>query len=389
MKSLFIIDKAGTVLIEKHYGEKIQRSELEPICVAIRDSPPPIIDSFGTVFLLHETCGIFIVGACISEEMSFHVASQLVQIGETLNSCLKNGLDVESVKTEYSFIYRIFDLSVNSGYPFLDERNVMEAAEANHEKLGFDPKYPWRVPQSYKGPGEIYVSVEEAIHARINGVGKSDLMLVTGSVKIKSKLAGFPKCQLSISTPHKIDDFSFHRCVDPEQYLAKKWTFVPPDGDFTLMTYTARPELANLPVFVAPKFMWSKVGVVFEISVRLDESLSKLTDVQLSFDLPHGMSTPSLATACGSVDFDMDHRKVKWNIDNVRKELLVLNGSASLENSFMPEACDLSIHASFSAAGYSASGLKVEALEVEGNSKAMKAVKYVTCGGQYVFSCHE
>jgi hypothetical protein len=61
---------------------------------------------------------------------------------------------------------------------------------------------------------------------------------IAGEISVQCHLSGVPDMTLRWASPKLIDDASFHPCVrynrwDRERVLS----FVPPDGDFKLMTY--------------------------------------------------------------------------------------------------------------------------------------------------------
>lgn len=390
IKSIFIINKSGEVLVEKQCHSKIGREELEPVIYSITNdaSPPPIIESFGRIYLLVRDSGLFIIGACESDTPTLFSAAILSGLPEILRNTMKGGFSEAAVKEDYPVVYQTIDQFLNCGYPFLDEPNVMLATMRNgSDSIDVDPLHPWRTDQKIKGPGELKVEVGEVIETIINASGRADLLMVRGRIVIQSKLGGVPKCHLSVSIPSALEDYAFHRCIDTSQYLARKFAFVPPDGTFTLMSYTAKPQIANLPLFAVPKFTWSKVGVVFEITLRFDQMLQKpLEDVKISFVIPKGISSPSLATSAGEVSYDIVTKTVKWDVNTSKKEVMILSGSASISDDFETSACDIPIYAAFTAPGFTASGLKIESVEVENAPKVVGAIKYYTQAGNYIFS---
>lgn len=61
---------------------------------------------------------------------------------------------------------------------------------------------------------------------------------INGEVQVNSHITGLPDLTLSFSNPSILDDARFHPCVryrpwESHQYLS----FVPPDGQFKLMSY--------------------------------------------------------------------------------------------------------------------------------------------------------
>lgn len=109
---------------------------------------------------------------------------------------------------------------------------------------------------------------------------------VTGVIKLNSKLSGMPECKLGMNDkllmekePRKagvttsdkgitIDDMKFHQCVKlPKFDKERSITFIPPDGNFELMSYRITQNI-NLPFKIMP--VYTEVGAnKLEIRVKL------------------------------------------------------------------------------------------------------------------------
>ncbi|OHS99288.1 Adaptor complexes medium subunit family protein [Tritrichomonas foetus] len=388
IKCIYIINLHGEVLIEKYNHEKILRRELEPVCSEIKNciNPPQIIESLGNVFILTRNTDIYIVGVCDTSNTS--IASVIIKnISGILHNILKDGFNESSVKADYPLIYQILDMYLNNGVPFIEESSTILSTLDNNSqvKLISNANCPWRAEEDYKGQGEFYLDVVETLEVRINSKGKADLLVLHGMLNIVTKLSGYPFVSVSISSPHMLEDYSLHRCVDPSQFQSKKFRFIPPNGGFTLMTYLAKPQITNLPIFISPKFTWSKINVIFEVVVRLDDVLPKPKKINVYFELPEGVSPPSMACEGGTITYDLTQRIVKWDIDPESKDSMILNGSAAIAPEFNYHACDIIITTNFMAKGYSASGINIEKAEIDGFPKVLKSIQYITKSGVYSF----
>ena len=61
---------------------------------------------------------------------------------------------------------------------------------------------------------------------------------IYGRIESQCKLSGMPDLTLIWANPRIIDDASFHPCVRYNRYeMEKIISFIPPDGEFTLMKY--------------------------------------------------------------------------------------------------------------------------------------------------------
>ena len=393
LDAVIATDSAGEVLIERYFAPTISRKEIEPVLKFIQSQKqiPPFFSSFGTVYVLNAFNNVIMIGLTQNEENTLMATSLINKITEMLDSTLQPSLTTETLKVDYSIAYGIIDQFIDSGFPFLDELNLIQSSKTNvlGDKLNVDIRSPWRAAfhQPLKQQ-DIKIIVKEHIFSRINSQGKSELLLVKGDINMSNKLNEPANMSLTFTIPGKLDDFSFHRCVDPSLYLSKTIQFIPPEGDFTLMSYTTQPKITALPIYIIPKFTWTKTSVLFEISLRIDQQYTKaMHNAQIKFSLPQEVSQPSLACASGDVKFHKDDNTIIWNIEpSADKQLLSMAGSASIPDGFNNEASNITIYTNFSISGLSISGVKVESPELMNPMKCTKVIEYLTLSGQYIFN---
>ena len=392
IRSIYFVNFSGEILIEKHYRNKLDRSDLEPILINLNhtNSPAPILDSFGTVFLIQKENDIFIIAACDSEGSQIYKSSLLTYIISLLENTLKSSVTESVIKTDFATVYQVLDQAIDTGFPLFTEPNALIASTLpNYLQIPIDIQYPWRGNYAPKGASEIGVEIVETIQTRINSSGKSDILLVNGEIHVHSNNCGSPIVRLSLALPHKLDDYTFHRCIDINQYLSRQFSFTPPEGDFILMTYVTRLSLNTLPIFLYPSFIWSPHSVVFKVPLRIDPQIQpkQLSDVSVSFELPNGVAVPALAASVGVVYFDPKTKIVKWKVDLTGKcDNLFLTGSASVDDGFVPERTSIAMNASFILHDSTSSGCKIEGFDVSGISKVSASIKYTTKSGIYTFS---
>lgn len=393
LRSIFIANKNGEVIAEKNYIGIFDRHDLEPILkvIQLNNKIPPLFESFGTTFLIHNEGDIYFIAVCDGNESILTFTSQfIVNTAKLISSLIKGGLTGETIKTEYPMLYKVLDQAVDEGYPFLDEPSCLIASFSGvlDTTMSVDRRFPWRGTTKTRGNPEFMISVVEYIDAHISCDGKINLNVVRGNVNVFCRIDGDPLVGISFFVPKKFVEVSYHRCVDAKQHLARRIQFVPSDGSFCLMKYVAEPSASQLPLFITPKFSWSSVSVVFEIILRSDPNLTqKLTNIQISFDLPEGISMPSMASIVGTTDFIHSTRTVVWKIDSLGNTPPILNGSASITNLTTARSKSIFIHAQFVAPNYTYSGLKVDNFDIETNAKNLtKGIKYSTKSGVYDFN---
>lgn len=391
LKGIVITEETGDILVERYFNKDVSRQDVEYVCKIIRTQRrlPPMISQFGTVYLSHFYKKMYFIAITMPKASTVTAASILLEFERMLERSLKNELSVDTMKVDYSVAYILMDQFLDEGYPFIDEFNLICTSfnDTTKDTIGYDVHSPWRTPSPLKVSQYIEINVEEEIHSRINSEGKSEYLFVAGNVNMFSRLTDPPNINLSYSLPSKLENFSFHRCVDPCLHLSRKMQFIPPDGQFTLMSYTCKTNFVNLPIFLIPKFTYSNVSVIFDITLRIGQEYeNKIKSIQIYFTLPHGYHSPSCATGSGSVNYLQNKNQVVWLVDPTNdKELLTMSGSCSIDKGINKNSFEIPIFVNFKLEEHTVSGFEIEAIEPINRNKCTKVIKYQTKAGKYIF----
>jgi AP-3 complex subunit mu len=398
LSAVFLLNKEGIILIEKQYRERIPRTELESACQAIRDKtrpPPGILSSGDYTFLLHQQQEIWLVGVCEGDEFALFGVSVLQYLGRLLSTLLQEGSTESSIKNEYPIVYEILDYAVDAGFPLLDESNTILTLLTNPAtdytkgiRLQLDLQRPWRMVGVSRSQNEILVDVIETIDVTVSQFGRLESCHIRGVVEVTSHLSENPLCRLVLTPSSRWEDVTFHRCTENESPDAKVIPFVPPDGSFILMRYRITATQTNIPLFISPKFHWSRGGVAFDITIRPDASLPKPLDgVELRFELPEGVHQPSMTTSDGEIRFENGTHEIIWFLGLYsKKEAAQLRGNATTESKFDLGGRFPIVSARFITTGISPSGFKIDHLDVNNVTyKSFKGVKYIIRAGNYEF----
>lgn len=398
LSSVFLLNKDAIIIIEKQYRDHVPRSEIDAACLAIRDqsqTPPGIIANGDYTILLHQENEIWVVGVCEGDEFALFAVSILQYIGRLLSSLLREGATENSIKSEYPTVYQILDYAVDFGFPFLNEANTIQTMltrpptdYSKGHRLQLDLVRPWRSVGVKRPTNEILVDAVETIDVCVSQHGRIEFCHIRGSVEVNSHLSDSPLCKMILSPQTHFEDVMFHRCIEVEAPEAKVLPFVPPDGPFTLMKYRVTATQSTIPVWIAPKFTWGKGSVSFEIALKREATLQRALDnVEVRFELPDGVVTPSLAAQEGRASFESSTREVVWYLGMYDKqEQAILKGSASTEPGFDLGGRFPIVSARFITVGTAPSGFKIDRMEIEKvEYKAFKGVKYICQAGNYEF----
>ena len=398
LSTVFLLNKDAIILIEKQYRDHVARSEIDAACLAIRDqsqTPPGMISNGDYTILLHQENEIWVVGVCEGDEFALYAVSILQYIGRLLATLLQNGANENSIKSEYPTVYQILDYAVDFGFPFLNEGNTIHTMltrpptdYSKGNRLQLDLTRPWRSVGVKRTQNEILVDVVETIDVCVSQHGRIEFCHIRGSVEVTSRLSDTPMCKMILTPQTHYEDVTFHRAVEVEAPEAKVIPFVPPDGPFTLMKYRVTATQSTIPVWIAPKFTWSKGSVSFEIAMKPEATLQRpLDNVEVRFELPEGVVTPSLAAQEGRASYESTTREVVWYLGQyAKKDQAILKGSASTELGFDLGGRFPIVSARFVTVGATPSGFRIERMEIERvEYKAFKGVKYICQAGNYEF----
>jgi AP-3 complex subunit mu len=345
--------------------------------------------------LLHPQNEIWVVGVCEGDDFALYAVTLVQYIGRLLSTLLRDGATELSVKSEFPAVYQILDYAIDFGFPFLNEANTIltmltrpPTDYAKGQRLKLDLQHPWRIAEAVHPSNELLMDVTETMDVSVSQAGRIEFCHIRGTVEVVSNLSGNPMCKVILTPQSRYEDVTFHRCVEAEAHEAKVIPFVPPEGAFTLMKYRVTTTQSTVPVWIAPKFTWSKGNVTFEIALKPEASVPKaLENIEVRFDLPEGVLSPSLIAKEGRATFESISREVVWYIAFYeKKEQVTLKGSASTEVGFDLSGRFPILSLKFTTAQLAPSGFKVDRMEVENVPyKAFRGVKYLTRAGNYEF----
>ena len=392
IKCIFLIDITGDILVERRYFEDISRLDLESIIFSIKkfEQPPPFLEFLNKYFIIHKEKDIFFVSIVEFEKEILFCSNILYQISKITSNSLLGGITQETIKSNFSLIYKILDQFIDYGYPFLDEPNILFSSFSGFNSLLFDYRYPWRSTNNIRGNFELLIDVIEYIDAKLFSNFELNNLNIRGSIQLRSKIPDIPLCSLTITCPNKIIETSFHRCVDNRLYNSQRIQFIPPNKDFTLLSYLI--QLKNnkiIPILFIPKFTWSPFNLVFEFLIKIDEEFKKpLTDFLISIPFPKFLSEPSISSNIGKFNFDNFKNILNIQIDKILPGTnFSIIGSSSIILENLNDNIFQIINIKFKSIGFVYSGLIVDSLDIEGYNKSItKAIRYSTINGNYSFN---
>ncbi|CAM9839059.1 unnamed protein product, partial [Choristocarpus tenellus] len=154
---------------------------------------------------------------------------------------------------------------------------------------------------------------------------------IMGAVKMKSFLSGMPELKLGLNDKLlfesagraagkgkavELEDIKFHQCVRLARFENDRTiSFIPPDGEFDLMTYRLTTHVKPLIWVEAVVEPHSHSRIEYMIKAKSQfKSRSIANNVEIIIPVPNDVDSPSFKSSIGNVTYLPDQDKVVWSI---------------------------------------------------------------------------
>jgi AP-1 complex subunit mu len=119
----------------------------------------------------------------------------------------------------------------------------------------------WRSEGLKYRKNEVFLDVIESVNLLVNANGNVVRSEILGAIKMKCFLSGMPDVRLGLNDKVlfenlgkdvnkgkaiEMEDVKFHQCVRLSRFDSDRTiSFIPPDGEFELMSYRLNTEVFN------------------------------------------------------------------------------------------------------------------------------------------------
>lgn len=450
--SVFILNSTGEVIIEKHYRGNSSRTESTPFWTQTSktsrgtpvDVPPFLPTTKGTLIHLQRD-NLFFLASLLSDTQP-HFVTQFLQSLSDIFIDYFGELNEHAIKDNFITVYELLDQILDSGFPLTVEPNTLKelitppsminrvfdtlAPDTIKKSTAITPTLapstvPWRRSGVKYTQNEIFVDVIETLHATFSS-HRNHLsnLLVSGIVNVNSRLSGTPDISLHMRSNAPFDDVAFHHCVRSSRFFETNTvTFIPPDGQFTLVEYKIREMNGiSLPVEVQAKVEFDRENLSGSVSITLVPRFHSQVNTQSapttaaqagSLMLAHVMSAAgakgltnesanvmdsvvvrvpfgaevcgtSLSANYGTVQFESSTGMCTWTVGGVPKgKTPAMVGQISLVKE--AQVSNPQVLVAFRIPGFAASGVSVDSLELMPSERYQyyKGLRCITKAGLY------
>lgn len=417
--TLFITSTSGDVLIEKTCSEKVPRHVLDEFWTSVVH-PARSLNVLPAVSQVGRHCvvqvnvnDVMLLGINSSECPPMLTIEFLASLQVVLEAYLKE-LRAELVRENFSVVYQVLEEMIDNGAPLTTdvgqleqlvprptlENRVRSMLDAPKRGRSGEGQVPWRAPGITYTSNEIFFDLTDYLDVTIDADGKVARADLRGEVVAQCRLSGMPDVVMRVSGTESFDDIALHKCVRHNRYESDRTvSFVPPDGNFTLLRYRAKP-LHNYqpPFYVKPQVTFHKAGGRINVmcglrhgGIGLQNDESNVHKLTVTIPVPQHTETVNISNCSqGQCTFDSLRKQVVWRVGHLGNTTPSLSGDVVFKagSTETIEGGGESVFVDFQIPNFSLSGTRVSSVSVPNEPyKPFKGVKYMTKSGRYTIRC--
>eukprot|EP00968_Pinguiococcus_pyrenoidosus_P007840 scaffold535_cov260-Pinguiococcus_pyrenoidosus.AAC.33 len=229
---------------------------------------------------------------------------------------------------------------MDNGHPQILEASILsEYITQEGNRLEATPRPPvavtnavsWRSEGIRHRKNEIFLDVVEKLNLLVNSNGTVLHSEIVGAIKMKSFLSGMPELKLGLNDKLmfeatgrtmsrgkavELEDIKFHQCVRLARFENDRTiSFIPPDGEFDLMTYRLNTQVKPLVWVEAVVESHSHSRIEYMIKAKSNfKTRSVANNVEIIIPVPNDVDTPSFKSSIGAVTYLPDRDAIVWTI---------------------------------------------------------------------------
>ncbi|WVQ71941.1 hypothetical protein IAR50_001483 [Cryptococcus sp. DSM 104548] len=410
-----ILDVKGKSLIQRSYKDDVPPSYIErflPLILDMEEENVPVVPCFsdeGVNYMHIRHNNLYLLALSKRNSNAAEVIFFLHRLCSVLTEYFKE-LEEESIRDNFVIIYELLDEMMDFGYPQTTESKILqEYITQESHKLEVQVRPPMAVTNavSWRSEGiryrknEVFLDVVESVNLLVNASGNVIRSEILGAVKMKCYLSGMPELRLGLNDKAmfettgrsargksiEMEDVKFHQCVRLSRFENDRTiSFIPPDGEFELMSYRLSTPVKPL-VFVeasVESHKGSRVEYIVKVKGQFKRR-STANNVEIYVPVPDDADSPKFRASVGSVVYAPEKSAFVWKIKQLgggRDYLMRAHfGLPSVRNEEIDKRAPISVK--FEIPYFTVSGIQVRYLKIVEKSgyKALPWVRYITQNG--------
>eukprot|EP00300_Choanocystis_sp_HF-7_P001923 c11524_g1_i2.p1 GENE.c11524_g1_i2~~c11524_g1_i2.p1 ORF type:complete len:471 (-),score=132.37 c11524_g1_i2:185-1537(-) len=425
--AVFILDLKGKTIISRNYRGDVPMSIVDKFVTHVvetddTDLTPVIVDEEGT-FVYIKYKNLYLMAVTRRNANIMAMITFLYSLVNTLKEYFTE-LEEESIRDNFVITYELLDEMMDFGYPQFTEAKILKEyiTQESHQLLkGLTGKsdatkkdalvtvtntVSWRREGIKHRKNEIFLDVVEKLNLLVNSNGTLLRSEIVGALKMRSFLSGMPELKLGLNDKLlfeaagrsggkgkaiEMEDIKFHQCVRLARFENDRTiSFIPPDGEFDLMTYRLNTQVKPLIWIEAVVEPHSHSRIEYMIKAKAQfKQRSSANNVEIAIPVPSDADSPSFKTNIGSVKYSPERDCILWTIKQFQggKEYLMRAhfGLPTISADEDGKILKPPIEVKFEIPYFTVSGIQVRYLKIIEKSgyAALPWVRYITQNGDY------
>ncbi|RKP20684.1 clathrin adaptor, mu subunit [Rozella allomycis CSF55] len=424
--SIYVLDLKGKPIICRDYRGDIPANAVDKFIALLQEYddadqvPTPAFshDGVNYVYLKHNNVYLLALSRKNSNVMAILLFLQ--KLAQVFIEYFKE-LEEESIRDNFVVTYELFDEVMDFGYPQTTETKVLkefitqesfilDRSQAAKPPTAVTSTVSWR-PEGIKyRKNEVFLDVIESINLLANSNGTVVRSEILGAVKLRCYLSGMPELRLGLNDKVmlenngnsgarkavEMEDIKFHQCVRLNRFDTDRTiSFIPPDGDFELMSYRLNAQVK--PLIWCDCTVENFSGTRMEITVKAKSQFKRRSvanNVEIYIPVPNDADSPKFKTSIGNAVYAPEKNSLLWKIKQFpggREFMMkaqfglptIKNGKFNCRIRIDDPDKRLPINIKFEIPYYTTSGIQVRYLKVVEKSgyQALPWVRYITQNG--------
>jgi AP-1 complex subunit mu len=418
--AVYILDLKGKIIINRNYRGDIPQSAIEKFMPLLMEAeeqqgegggiPPILTDESGVSYLYIKHNNLIILALSRKNSNVATIFVFLHKLVEVFVEYFKE-LEEESIRDNFVIVYELLDEIMDFGYPQTTDTKILQEyiTQESHQLEAVRPPMAVTNAVSWRSEGlkyrrnEVFLDVIESINMLAHSNGNVISSEILGQIKMRVYLSGMPELRLGLNdkvlfentgrTASKgkaieMEDVKFHQCVRLSRFENDRTiSFIPPDGDFELMSYRLNTQVKPL---IWCESVIENFGARVEIMVKAKAQFkrkSTANNVEIYIPVPEDADSPKFKATMGTVTYLPEKNCCLWKIkqfpggrDFVMRAHFGLPSVKSEEGDKRPP-----IRIKFEIPYFTTSGIQVRYLKIIEKSgyQALPWVRYITQNGEY------
>jgi AP-1 complex subunit mu len=353
---IHFLDIKGKPLLSRDYRGDIASNTIEKFPLLLLELEnndeiyTPFINHQGVNYIYIQHNNLYICALTKYNENVMAIIIFLSKLIDVLKQYFKS-LEEESIRDNFVIIYELLDECMDYGIPQTTDTKILkEYITQDYYRLirkntnqfiqppnALTNAVSWRKDGIHYKKNEAFLDVVELINMLITANGQVLNSEILGAIKIKSHLSGMPDLRLGLNDKGifsgsgdaettvegdakvEMEDIKFHQCVRLSKFENEKIiTFIPPDGEFTLMSY----RLSSAQFLMKPLILvnckskvhkHSRIEILCTVRAQIKKK-STANNVEVIIPIPDDADTPKFTPEYGTVKWMPEKSCIIWKL---------------------------------------------------------------------------